>query len=483
MRSIGNRRCVAAGVAWLTILAGFVFAQEMARPAATQSQATGAATRPAASQPGTFEAHATLGPALPDLAQPDEKGNVQYAVLGPLWDGVNNGLWVILRDLPSVIENRGGPCIAILIDPTGGYEKTRLSLPSAEVIGHDGVGLWCQVDQKDSDGREAVPILQRVRTAPELTPHQKEMGWQLPADVKFPVSSTRCFDLFEGEAPVSVCSFFRSGSQPFRIYLDLQKATMYQPFPQENAGEPANDGGGYLWLTVGKGPHRDRVQEIQRVPIASLRNVSESGRIRAMPTKGFQVADLDGVRGFGRQLAWDGQRLWAVSRAGPGIGEVLKRPDGEILFAPEPQVRLVCIDVGLNRKADTDERYKKALAFEKKNGTVKALPLFEELIAYDPAAVEIRNHVAWALGTRPQEPYHDIPRAKTLVESALEWQPWNPEMWDTLAEIYWRLGNAQLAEHLEAKAINLNPAKTFYWKQLDKFRAGPTTQEAPEPAY
>ncbi len=184
------------------------------------------------------------------------------------------------------------------------------------------------------------------------------------------------------------------------------------------------------------------------------------------------------------RLAWDGQRFWSLSdemeaRAGTRP-ETPPAGSGETVPG---SVRLVSIDVGLTRKADTTERYNKALAFEKKNGTAKALSLFEELIAADPAAVEIRNHVAWARGTRPKEPYHDIQRAKQLVEGALEWQPWDPEKWDTLAEIYWRLGDAKLAEHLEAKAINLNPAKTFYWKQLDKFRSQPGSDEAPEPAY
>jgi tetratricopeptide (TPR) repeat protein len=172
---------------------------------------------------------------------------------------------------------------------------------------------------------------------------------------------------------------------------------------------------------------------------------------------------------LGDGATWDGQHLWELTAVKAGSDKM--------------QLHLARIDVGLARKPDTTARHNQALAFERKNGTLKAIPLFEELIAYDPAAAEVRNHVAWALGTRPQEPYHDIQRAKQLVESALDWQPWNPELWDTLAEIYWRLGDAKLAEHLEAKAINLNPNKTFYWRQLDKFRTQLGTDKAPEPAY
>lgn len=144
---------------------------------------------------------------------------------------------------------------------------------------------------------------------------------------------------------------------------------------------------------------------------------------------------------------------------------------------------LVRYDNGLARKPDTDARYKKALAYERANGTLKALPLFEQIFTDDPSAVEIRNHVAWALATRPQEPYHNLNRAMELLQVALTSQPWNPEMWDTMAEIYWRRGDAAAAAHLEAKAINLNPQKSFYWRQYEKFQKGPTSQEAPEPSY
>ncbi len=154
--------------------------------------------------------------------------------------------------------------------------------------------------------------------------------------------------------------------------------------------------------------------------------------------------------------AWDGQRIWTLA---PCTG-----PDGK------PQLRLLAIDIGLTRKPDTTDRYYQVLAHEEKHGTLATIPQFDELIAYDPAAAEVRNHLSWALATRPNEPYHDLTRARQLVLSSLRSQPWNPEFWDTLAEIEWRMGNADKAALIEARAINLNPGKGFYWDQWRKFR-------------
>lgn len=265
----------------------------------------------------------------------------------------------------------------------------------------------------------------------------------------------------------------------FRFYLDSQTGNLYGQIGTGSADHMAL-GAGYFWCYDGA---------LSRLPLATATPapVSAENSFAAAAAGAPDLSSLvqswrtegDVPRLYG--ITWDGQQLWSFCEA---TGEAVATP----LKPIEPKANtasfhIVSIDVGFTRKPDTDARYRKALAFEKANGTLKALPIFEQIFADDPSAVEIRNHVAWARATRPQEPYHNIERALELVNQALEWQPWNPEMWDTLAEIYWRKGDANLAMHLEAKAINLNPHKTFYWRQYEKFQAGPTTQEAPEPAY
>jgi tetratricopeptide (TPR) repeat protein len=472
-------------------------------PPAAIPQTRPAHTRLATTQPAIFHAHATLGPVLP-VPETDVEGNkvCRCDVYGPVWDGVNKGLWVVLHDTgghhkpgqPLAGDPGSGPCTALLIDPTTGRANRAVAAPSSCLLGHDGVGLWFEVSEESSAETRKRNIFQRVRTAPALSQEQQAGGAELPQDL--PAAMPSDTFRFSGQAPVpSVFDPPRIVHAPdvisslylWQLYLDSQAISVYGRWQRSGdlpyaCNPPIVAGAGYLWIFTDR-PQRISLSTIKPLPIDG--SLSQGWRLAGVSRtdirRNLEWASADrALTDVQGGLAWDDQHLWSLS---PETVTVPARGSFESSATLVRSVRLVRIDVGLCRKPDTTDRHNKALAFEKKNGTLKAIPLFEELIAYDPAAVEIRNHLAWALATRPREPYHDIQRAKKLVESALEWQPWNPEFWDTLAEIHWRLGDAKLAEHLEAKAINLYPAKTFYWRQLDKFRAGAATQAAPEPAY
>jgi hypothetical protein len=511
-------RCVPAwyhAAFFLAALALPLFGQGTDPTAATSTRpasARSADTRPAASQPMTFEAHATPGPELPiPEIEINRKTVCSFDVHGPVWDGVNNGLWIVLQDFNLRDVVRGGrlprwddPTVAVLIDPATGKEMRRLDAPNSGLIGHDGVGLWFEMFAQSAVTEKDESVLQRVRTAPGLQQDREETDAGLPEDLpaRIRLASLHLASQVTSPSIFSIPRVIVRGDvlgtkYLARWFLDSGTIVVCSRWGSSGSGDkfhrpdtPMATGGDYLWVFT---------DQLQRFPLSEIEPVKAKGVLNG--PWDFEEANIPGLRdglkwmsaGLDKvevrgSLAWDGQRLWSLDKRSAKEGVAYLYPQFRTRRFPGvsiilPPVRLVSIDVGLSRKPDTTDRHNKALAFERKNGTLKAIPLFEELIAYDPAAVEIRNHLAWALATRPQEPYHDIQRAKKLVEGALEWQPWNPEFWDTLAEIYWRLGDAKLAERLEAKAINLNPAKTFYWKQLDKFRAGPATQMAPEPAY
>lgn len=495
MRSPRKRLSVVAMAMIPAILAGTTLA-ETSRPKA----------------PPSFQARGTFGPTLPiPQMQLDGKTVCSAEVFGPVWDGVNNGLWIVLRDRAPEKKGAKPRCTAILIDPSDGKQKRRLDVPSHYLLGHDGVGLWLAV-RDETGGSSSV----RVRTAPNVPADLKARGLELPQDLPpsiptagfdtiltatlkpqvFRLSETKPLSLFAlpwavRTAPDRTDPGRNLASLPWAASLntrtsachlglwhfDVRTLNIYAPTLPDC---PLALGAGYAWALDGV---------LQRCDLSRLSPLTSLQQNQEVPWSRNSGHDSVIEQANG-QLAWDGERLWSIHAATlePGaerLGRLLppiEAADGKRTIIVPP-VRLVSIDVGLTRKPDTTARYNKALAFERKNGTLKAIPLFEELIAYDPAAVEIRNHLGWALAARPKEPYHDLQRAKQLVESALEWQPWDPEKWDTLAEIYWRLGDNQLAERLEAKAINLNPTKTFYWRQLDKFRTQPGNDEAPEPAY
>ncbi len=130
------------------------------------SQRRSAASQ-AASRPRTFDVHATLGPALQVPAREYlPRGTAQ----GPAWDGVNNGLWILLgsRDHPGAV--------AVLVDPETGRKIRQLPVPEGWLLGpdsegwllgHDGVGLW--FGQRE----DMKTVYRRVRTAQNLPLEQR----------------------------------------------------------------------------------------------------------------------------------------------------------------------------------------------------------------------------------------------------------------------------------------------------------------------
>lgn len=454
------------------------FAQPATRSTATRPPTFGTQV-PSHSVPARFKATVTRGPDL-HLRGADEKEPTYEGleIQGPVWDGTNGGLWIM-------VSKSGSPtpvADALLIDPATGEERKRTAVAGQWLRAHDGVGLWY----------EAADGFRRVRTAGDVPADARYADRVLPEDVPSRITP-RSLRAASTAPPVSTCNIFtdraslidsRAQSLLQCLYLDTLSVATYGCV----SGRCPTQGAGWLWF----GSFWDgRTSRLFRLPLRELRCIRLPTTQPALwmtpcrqdlpsVSSTAETADLSN-QGFGwiYGLAWDGQRLWTVSDRDllPRGSDGRRERRGEAAIPPH----LVSIDVGLSRHADTTERYQEALAFEKANGTARALPLFEKIIADDPSAAEIRNHIAWALGTRPEEPYHNMDRAMALVTQALEWQPWNPEMWDTLAEIYWRKGDAQLAEHIEAKAINLNPHKNFYWQQYERFHCPTATQPAKVP--
>lgn len=441
----------------------------------TGTQPVDTASRPALADATAFEARMTIGPLL--SLPGDDPARPTATVQGPVWDGINEGLWFIPGD-PSVAMNT--PATAFLVDPATGKTKRKIDVPGGALLDHDGVGLWLAVARPGDNGSRKL-VCQRIRTAPDPRGGQMERNWRLPQDLPEQIDPTT-FRASQTQPAASVYSLFDAVSNHgqswnvVRIFFDAGIESQYRQSMDGYTPRGVAVGGGYLWVCS---------DSLQRIGLLT----PTSGTGEGVPDDHLlgqrQIAVLAGDNaGITGQLAWDGQRLWSLTSIEHRVQVALRRSeDGHQASAAIDPPQIVSIDMGYTRRPDTDARYRKALAFERANGTRQTLPLFEAIYTDDASAVEIRNHVAWALATRPEEPFHNLDRALDLVNQALAWQPWNPEFWDSLAEIYWRKGDADLAVRLESKAINLNPHKTFYWEQLAKFRAGPAGRSAPPPSY
>lgn len=227
----------------LALIAATIVSILIVHPSVAQQTAQSAGTRPSATTTqageirgtGSFPVHVTLGPALVlpttkvSYSKTGQASEVNpFSVEGIAWDGVNNGLWVMLLDGSGQLTDGSSDrkCVAMLIDPVTGQEKKRLDMPAAaQLVGHDGVGLWI------GDTR-----LRRIRTAPDPLPSREGLTRQLPEDLG--ESNTEVFRTTATVPSPNLYEVFRTAGDGgqigavalLRYDLDHQIATLYGKF-------------------------------------------------------------------------------------------------------------------------------------------------------------------------------------------------------------------------------------------------------------
>jgi len=430
---------------------------------ASRRQRAAASPHPTGS--ACLAAEATLQVDLPLTVQ-----NGQGRILGLAWDGPRRGLWLgISREAPGSSEP--SQTICLLIDPNSAKVTATMHLPCPAgltpvgLAGHDGSGLWIEYASRRRAG-EATGRSERVFRYYRTASHRRRPTRHSQASVTPAVirEVSGPFRLCRAAAQrTSIVTFWevRQAADTAVLmarHMDLRTVAVYGRLPGAT-GRPAA-GAGFVWVPCRRG--------LLEIPVPALRPITLNAETeQSALADSKRIENLPDLTGLGRLrrfeaeganftpagVTWDGQSLWCVLQDG----------------LPGRTVRLVHLDVGLARKADTTRRYRLVLQFERSHGTEAAIPKFKALIAYDPAAAEVRNHLAWALATNPDKPFYNPRQALDLVKMALQWQPWNSEFLDTLAECLYRLGQPAEAARIEAHALAIL-SKRFYRKQLRKFR-------------
>jgi len=67
-----------------------------------------------------------------------------------------------------------------------------------------------------------------------------------------------------------------------------------------------------------------------------------------------------------------------------------------------------------------------------------------------------------------------LPQAAVAAERAVELEPENTSILDTLAEVYFRLGRVDDAIRVIGRALSLSPDDDYLKQQMGRFRAGKT---------
>jgi tetratricopeptide (TPR) repeat protein len=81
----------------------------------------------------------------------------------------------------------------------------------------------------------------------------------------------------------------------------------------------------------------------------------------------------------------------------------------------------------------------------------------------DPENAEAHNNLAWMLVSVPEDPWYDPQQALILARKAVELNPTNWMLWNTLGVAEFRLGKWKAAEETFLKSIGVNGGQAIDW--------------------
>ncbi len=97
--------------------------------------------------------------------------------------------------------------------------------------------------------------------------------------------------------------------------------------------------------------------------------------------------------------------------------------------------------------------------------TEYAILIMDDYLASDEVDAQTLNGLAWELAIRQLHPQ----KAVEIAMMAIDMEPEDANIMDTLAESYFALGDYEMAVEWERKALELDPENVFYNEQLAKF--------------
>jgi len=97
--------------------------------------------------------------------------------------------------------------------------------------------------------------------------------------------------------------------------------------------------------------------------------------------------------------------------------------------------------------------------------TEYAINIMNDYLASSEVDAQTLNGLAWELAIRKLHPA----KAVEIALMAVEMEPEDPNIMDTLAESYFALGEFDTAVEWELKALELDPENAFFNEQLEKF--------------
>lgn len=106
----------------------------------------------------------------------------------------------------------------------------------------------------------------------------------------------------------------------------------------------------------------------------------------------------------------------------------------------------------------------------KANRDMEALDVFREVIRLDNNNSDAFNNAAYILARSDSCSSKELKEAEKYANNARKIDPNNPAYLDTLAEVYFRKGDAKTAQNLIEQAIKLAPKHETFKNQLKRFK-------------
>lgn len=116
---------------------------------------------------------------------------------------------------------------------------------------------------------------------------------------------------------------------------------------------------------------------------------------------------------------------------------------------------------------------KLASYFEKQKDLKKTYEIYSEAAKVNPENPRVLNAFAWFSAENEMKLENALEAAKKAVEISEN----SPQIIDTLAEVYFRMGKNKEAIETIQVAINADPEESYYKEQLEKFQKAQTANK------
>ena len=126
--------------------------------------------------------------------------------------------------------------------------------------------------------------------------------------------------------------------------------------------------------------------------------------------------------------------------------------------------------IKLNRKAAKAGYYNLARYYKNVKNTDKLIETYEEAVKKIPNNAGLMNGYAWSIYENKLKTKYN--RGIELALKAIKIEPEAANIWDTLGWLYYETGDRKQAIKFMKKAIELEPEREYYKKNLKKFEKG-----------